>query len=476
MSLAAPGPVMSSDTSLKGQVDLQRAAFRAEPYPTLEARLERLSMLERGLVDRQEDLVAAIREDFGSRSRHETLAAEVFGSLSTIRWLRDRLAGWMRPRSRSIGWLFKPARGEVRHQPKGVVGVISPWNYPVYLSLPPLATALAAGNRVMLKPSEITPRTSRLLAEILAVFPSDLVSVVQGGVSIGQEFSRQRWDHLMYTGSTAVGRKVLAAAAENLVPCTLELGGKSPVIIHPSFPLAKAAARVVFGKLYNAGQTCLAPDYALLPRGRVQEFVDAVRAQTAKLYPNMRDNPDYTAIINDRHLGRLQGVLDDAAQRGARLIEVNPSGEDLGGSGKLPLTLVVDAPNDATVLQDEIFGPILPIIAYDTLDEAIAYVNDRPRPLALYYFDRDPGRQQHVLDRTHSGGACLNEVLLHAVQDELPFGGIGPSGMGSYHGEEGLETFSHRKAVMYQSRLAGASLLNPPYGALIDRLLRGLIG
>ncbi len=461
--------------AIRAALDRQRAAYLAEPMPSLQTRLERLSRLETAVRERQEELVAAVRADFGERSRHETLGAEVFGTLSTIHWLKGHLASWMRPEARAISWLFRPGRGEVRRQPKGVVGVISPWNYPIYLALPPVATALAAGNRVILKPSELSPRTSALLEEVLSVFPDDLVRVVTGGPRTGAAFSSMPWDHLFYTGSSSVGRLVLAAASQHLVPCTLELGGKSPFIVHESYPLKLAAQRLAFGKLYNAGQTCLAPDYALIPRRHVEGFVEAVRAEVKRLYPTMRTNPDYTSIINEGQLGRLERTLEDARDKGARVVTVNPADEELRDVRKLPLSLVLDATPEMTVLQDEIFGPILPIVPYDTLDDAIRWVVERPRPLAVYYFDHERQRQRYLLDRTHSGGACINDVLLQVAQDALPFGGIGASGMGMYHGVEGLDTFSHRKAVFYQSRVNGGALLHPPYGALLDRLLKFLL-
>jgi acyl-CoA reductase-like NAD-dependent aldehyde dehydrogenase len=454
----------------------QRAAYRALPMPSLETRLAWLKTLEQVMRDRTEDIVEAIHKDFSARSRHETLVGEVFGVLSTIDFLRSELAQFMRPRARPISWIFQPARGEVRHQPKGVVGVISPWNYPIYLSLPVIATALAAGNRVMLKPSELTPHTSALLVEMLSVFPDDLVAVVEGGVETGQAFSRMPWDHLFYTGSTSVGRKVLTAAAANLVPCTLELGGKSPTIVHRSFPLGRAARRLTFGKMYNAGQTCIAPDYALVPRGLEQAFVDAVAQHATQMYPTLAENPDYSAVINDHHRTRLRGMLADAEAKGATLVEVNPAGEDLSTTGKLPLTMVLGATEDMAVLQDEIFGPILPVLPYDTLSDALDYVADRPRPLALYYFDRDRTRQADVLARSHSGGACINDVVIQVAQESMPFGGIGASGMGSYHGIEGLETFSHRKSVLHQPRLNSMFVLEAPYGFKIRQLLRLLVG
>ncbi|HEX2675445.1 MAG TPA: coniferyl aldehyde dehydrogenase, partial [Polyangiales bacterium] len=381
-------------------------------------------------------------------------------------------------KSRHVAMSLKPGSAKVHYQPLGVVGVISPWNYPMSLALGPLAIAFAAGNRVMIKPSEFTPKTSELMKQLLGeVFPADLVTVITGGPAVGQAFSELPFDHLLYTGSTRVGKFVMAAAAKNLTPVTLELGGKSPTIVHESYPIEKAAERIASGKWFNAGQTCIAPDYLLVPESKRDALVSALQSAVTKFYPSLKDNKDYSAIVNEGHHKRLAGYVTDAVARGAKKVEINPKSEKLeGDTRKIAPTLLLDVNDDMSVMQDEIFGPVLPIVTYRTLDEAVQYVNDRPRPLALYYFDFDSERARSVLERTVSGGAAINETVMHFAVEDLPFGGVGPSGMGAYHGFEGFETFSHKKAVFYQSRWNGAGMMLPPYGERIEKLLKMLIG
>lgn len=420
----------------------------------------------------------AIDADFGSRSRHETALAEIFVVVAHIKYLQKHLKGWMKPSRRHVDMLFRPGTNTVFYQPLGVIGVIAPWNYPFQLAMVPLASALAAGNRVLIKPSEIAPRIADVMTELVAeVFSPRVVGVVTGGPEVGIAFSRLPFDHLLFTGSTGVGRHIMRAAAENLTPVTLELGGKSPTIVHGDFPITKAAERTAVGKLLNAGQTCIAPDYVLCPRDQVDAFVDAFSEVVRRCYPTLADNPDYTAIVNETHYRRLAGYVAEAQAADVRVIEINPAGEALAPEArKLAPTLVVDPPDELRVMQDEIFGPVLPIVPYDHLDDAIRYVNERPRPLALYYFDRDRERVRRVLHETVSGGAAINETMLHIAQDDMPFGGVGPSGMGAYHGREGFETFSHRKSVFRQSRVNTIGLLLPPYGGKVDRLLDFMIG
>jgi coniferyl-aldehyde dehydrogenase len=451
-----------------------KKAQRDSPPPTLAERLELLRVLRRAVHSHRDAIVVALQQDFGRRSRHESLLTEVFPTLEGIDHAIEHLAEWMQSESRPVGKYFVPARAEVRYQPKGVVGIISPWNFPVYLALGPLLGALAAGNRVMLKPSELTPATSELLKHMLSeTFSSDHVFVVTGDASVGEAFSTVAFDHLLFTGSTRVGKLVMRAAAENLVPVTLELGGKSPVIVHPSFSISLAASRIMGSKLMNAGQICIAPDYVLVHHSKRDEFVAAAKAAVCKMYPTLRDNPDYTNVINARHASRLREYLADARAKNATVIEINPSGESLGQT-QLPPTLVTDVTDAMTLMQEEIFGPILPIQTYGTLEEAIAYVNDHPRPLALYYFDNDRSRVEQVLEQTTSGGVAVNECVAHVAQEELPFGGVGPSGMGSYHGRAGFETFSHAKSVFYQSRVNSAELLRPPFKTVSDLTIKFL--
>jgi acyl-CoA reductase-like NAD-dependent aldehyde dehydrogenase len=381
----------------------------------------------------------------------------------------------MKPQRKSASLWFRPGRAQIIPQPLGVVGIIVPWNYPLFLAISPLAAALAAGNRVLLKMSEFTPRTGELLAELVAkYFAAEDVSVVLGDASVGADFARLPFDHLLFTGSTKVGHDIMRMAADNLTPVTLELGGKSPVIVGPDYPLEKAAERIMVGKLLNAGQTCIAPDYVLLPAGREQEFVDAARTVVARCFPAMATTPDYTSIINERHYQRLQGYVSDAQERGARIEPLSMAAAD-ATQRKLPPLALLDVNDDMRVMQDEIFGPLLPVLPYADLDAAISYVNRHPRPLALYYFGHDGAARDRVLNETVAGGVTVNDTILHIAQEELPFGGVGPSGMGQYHGIDGFRTFSKQKAVFYQSGLNGMALFNPPYGALFERLTKFLI-
>ncbi len=449
----------------------QRSAFLAAPMPSEEDRVRWLDALRDVLATHQPALIEAISADFGHRSADETLLAEIMPSLHGIRYARRHLRGWMKPSRRRVGLAFQPASARVIYQPLGVVGIIVPWNYPLYLAIGPLVGALAAGNRVMLKMSESTPATGALLQRLLAqVFPEDQVAVVLGDVEVGKAFARLPFDHLLFTGATHIGRDVMHAAADNLTPVTLELGGKSPAIVSATVPLADAAERIAFGKTLNAGQTCVAPDYVLVPRARLKGFVDAYREAVQRLYPSLADNPDYTAIINARQLARLQDYLDDARAKGAEVVPLFTEAQQR----RMPHCLLLEVNEHMRVMHEEIFGPLLPIIPYDELDEALAYVNARPRPLALYYFGYDRPEQQRVLDSTHSGGVCLNDTLLHVAQDDLPFGGIGPSGMGHYHGHEGFLTFSKARAVFAKQRFNAARLIYPPYGKWWQKLIYAL--
>ena len=437
-----------------------------------EARLDALASL---VHDNAERFVEAIAADFGHRSAHETRLLELFPSLEAIRHARSHAGTWMRPQRRSASIWFRPGRAKIIPQPLGVVGIIVPWNYPLLLALSPLAAALAAGNRVLIKMSEFTPRTGELLAELVAKsFAEEDVSVVLGDATVGTDFARLPFDHLLFTGSTRVGHDIMRMAADNLTPVTLELGGKSPAIIGPDYPMERAAGRIMVGKLMNAGQTCIAPDYVLVPEGHEQAFVTAARAVVAKCYPEMATTPDYTSIINDRHYQRLQDYVTDAQVRGARIEPLSATAAD-AMRRRLPPLALLNVDDGMRVMQDEIFGPLLPVLPYRDLDAAIAYVNQHPRPLALYCFENSSDRRDRVLTETVAGGVTVNDTILHIAQDNLPFGGIGPSGMGHYHGIDGFNTFSKQKAVFYQSRLNGMSLFNPPYGALFERLTKFLI-
>lgn len=453
--------------------EVQQEAFRRNPMRTLTERKETLERLKKALLANQDRLTDAIDQDFSGRSKDETLIAEVMPSVLGIKHTLRHLAGWMKPSRRPVPMVFKPASNRVQYQPKGVVGIIVPWNYPLYLAIGPLISALAAGNRCMIKMSEFTPATSALFRNIITdTFPEDLVAVVTGEADVAADFSGKPFDHLLFTGSTGVGKLVMRAAAENLTPVTLELGGKSPALISPDMPMADAAARIAFGKALNAGQTCVAPDYALCPAEQIPDFVDAFRDAFTRMYRTLRDNGDYTSIVNDRQYQRLQGYLDDARTQGARLETINPADEDLGeGTRKLPMTLVMNTTPNMKIMQDEIFGPILPIVGYQSLDQALDYINARPRPLALYFFGYEKNQQDHVLENTHSGGVCINDTLMHVAQDDLPFGGVGDSGMGHYHGKEGFLTFSHQRGIFSRPKFNSGQFIHPPHGTLIHRLI-----
>jgi coniferyl-aldehyde dehydrogenase len=427
---------------------------------------------------RREEFAAAISDDFGGRARQETLLLEVFPLVDNIRHAIRHVPQWMRPRPAQAGWQFLPGRARVVYQPLGVVGIIGAWNYPLLLSMSPLVGALAAGNHVMLKPSELAPRTADLIARLVSeLFPADYVTVVTGGPETGAAFAALPFDHLLFTGSTRVGKIVMRSASENLTPVTLELGGKSPALVHPDFPAQTAAARIMAGKLYNAGQTCIAPDYALVEAAAREEFVRLAAAAATTMYPKLTDNPDFTRIVNREHYQRLRGLVDDATQKGAEVLEVNSARESTNEQNRVfPPTLLWNVTDQMTVMREEIFGPVLPVVTYRSLDEAIAYVNARPRPLALYYFDRSSKRVESVLARTTSGGVTVNDTILHIAQNDLPFGGVGPSGMGSYHGFDGFLTFSKKKGVFLQSRFTTLGLLRPPYGELARRVTDLLIG
>ena len=453
-----------------------RNAYERDRMPQASVRRESLTRLENLLTENMAVIEAAISADFGNRSLHETRLLEIFPALSTVRDARRHLKSWMKPKRAWASMWFLPARNEIRPQPLGVIGIIVPWNYPILLAVAPLAGALAAGNRVMIKMSELTPTTSALFAKLIAnTFAADQVAVVNGGVEVARDFASLPFDHLLFTGSTSVGKQVMRAAAENLTPVTLELGGKSPAIIGPECNINEAAEKIMFGKCLNAGQTCIAPDYVLLPRAQEQAFALAAQRAVAALYPTLARNADYTAIVNARHFERLKGYLDDAASRGASVLPISPSNESLDGSGKMAPTLVANVSNEMRVMQDEIFGPILPLVPYDNLDEAIRFVNARPRPLALYYFGNFDDHIQRVLNETVAGGVTINDTLLHISQESLPFGGVGPSGMGAYHGKHGFETFSKMKPIFHQSPVNGLALFKPPFGKRFDSLIKMLL-
>ena len=458
---------------LAGAFERQRRALHAGKSLPYGERMAALATLASLLKTNAQALCTAVDRDFKGRAFQETRLLEIFPALEAIRHARRHLRRWMRPQRRPTSLWFLPGRSRLMFQPLGVVGIVVPWNYPVYLAIAPVVAALAAGNRVLVKMSEAAPATGELLARLVAErFDPERLAVVNGGVDAARAFVSLPFDHLLFTGSTEVGRDVMRSAAANLTPVTLELGGKSPAIVGRDIAVAEAADRIVYGKCLNAGQTCVAPDYALVPEERLEEFAAAARASVARLYPRLADNPDYSAIINARHHARLAAYLDEARAQGARVEAINPAGEDFAGSPKMAPHLVFDARDSMRLMREEIFGPILPLVPYGTLDEAIAFVNARARPLALYVFDHDRAAIGRVLAETVSGGVTVNETILHLAQEELPFGGVGASGMGAYHGRAGFETFSKAKPVFFQSRLNALKLFRPPYGARFERLLK----
>lgn len=462
---------------LEHLLSLQKAAHIADGPLRAETRIDWLERLIGLLVDHQGEIVAALNQDFGNRSAVATLLADVFAVIGSLKFARDNLRDWMK--AESFETQFPDAVARVEYQALGVVGILSPWNFPFNLVFAPLAGVVAAGNRSIIKPSEFTPASSDLIARMIAsAFKESEIAVVTGDASVAAHFATLPFDHILFTGSTSVAKHVARAAAENLVPLTLELGGKSPVIVSETAPIADAAARVMTVKTLNAGQICLAPDYVLLPEGKVEEFTAAATQAVAAMFPNLKDNPDYTSIINQRHYDRLRSYIDDARAKGARIVEINPAGEDFSQqeARRLPPTLVIDAPDDAKIMQDEIFGPLLPLRTYKGIDSAIAYVNERPRPLALYFFGQDEAEERRLLDRTTSGGVTVNDVMSHAFAENMPFGGVGASGSGAYHGKAGFLAFSHAKSVYRQSKAIEAEyFLRPPYGDAIRQFLNSAI-
>jgi coniferyl-aldehyde dehydrogenase len=466
-SLKSPGQ-SALDDAFHHQFELSRTT----PAPTLAERLDRLARLRAAVSENEARFEQAISADFGHRSRTETAVAETMLVLGEIKHAARHLKKWMAPQRVSTALQFMPAKNRLIPQPLGVVGIIAPWNYPLQLTLAPAVAALAAGNRVMIKPSELVPRFSALLKEVIAArFDAGEMTVTGIEDDIAQAFASLPFDHLMFTGSTRVGRLVAEAAGRNLTPITLELGGKSPAIVDRSADIAEAATRIAYGKLLNAGQTCIAPDYALVPENSVQDFADRLQAEMRKMFGTDPDNKDYTSVVSDRHYARLEGLVADAAAKGARIMQpAKPDDPAWKSKRKFPPTILVGVTPDMTILQEEIFGPLLPILGYRDAGEPIAYINKRDRPLALYWFGKDDAARDEVLARTVSGGVTVNDCLFHFAQVNQPMGGIGASGTGAYHGEWGFKTFSKLKPVFYRSPFNRLADLYPPYGGKIARL------
>ncbi|MEY4671005.1 MAG: hypothetical protein RLZZ415_884 [Pseudomonadota bacterium] len=472
-----------NNTAMMATLQRQRDAFTAARPEPLSVRKDRLKRVIAMMKETGEDFARAISRDFGHRSHEQSLMTDIMPSVTAAKYCLKHMDAWAKTEKRKPNFplgLFG-ARAELRYEPKGVVGVVSPWNFPVGLTIGPVAQAFAAGNRVMIKPSEFTEDTSALMKEVFArYFAEDEMAVFTGGPDVGQAFCSLPFDHLLFTGATSVGKHILRAAADNLVPVTLELGGKSPTILGRSANIERAGERIAMGKMLNAGQICLAPDYMIVPQELEDRAIGAVSNAVSAMYPTLLNNDDYTSVVNARHRDRIQGLIDDAKAKGAEAIEVNPGNEDFSASNghKMPLTILRNVDDDMKVMQDEIFGPVLPIKTYKGIDEAIDYVNAHDRPLGLYYFGEDAGERERVLTRTISGGVTVNDVIMHVSMDDLPFGGVGPSGMGSYHGPEGFKTFSHARSVYTQPKFDLAKLagLKPPYGPATRKTLARELG
>ena len=448
----------------------QKKAYIKEGEVSAATRVDRIDRAIDILANNGPKLCEAMAADFGHRSLEQSKLTDIDGSIGPLKDAKKHLRGWMRPERRKAMFplgIFG-ARARVQYQPLGVVGCISPWNFPVQLTFAPLAGVFAAGNRTMIKPSEFTPATSELMLELLhAAYDIDEVAVIPGGPAVGEAFSSLPFDHLLFTGATSIAKHVMRAASENLVPVTLELGGKSPVVVGKSADVELTASNVMTGKTMNAGQICLAPDYLFIHEDSTDNFIDAAKKSVAKMYPDLKDNPDYTSMINERHYDRVTSYIEDAKARGAEVIELNPADEnfDQQQHNKIPPTLIIDPSDEMEVMKNEIFGPVLPVKRYKHLDETLDYINAHPRPLGLYYFGQDSNEENKVLTHTTSGGVTVNDVIMHIAQEDLPFGGVGPSGMGSYHGHDGFKNFSHAKAVYTQSKTVSklAAAMRPPY-------------
>lgn len=468
------------EATMQAALEVHRADFLQEGAVSEQTRLDRLDRGIDALVRYADKLAEAVNADFSCRPREITLLTDVGASIAPMKHARKHLRKWMKGEKRPTAFPLNllGGRSRIEYQPLGVVGIISPWNFPVSMVFAPMSGALAAGNRVMIKPSEFTPATSEVLATMMKdVYDPKEVTIFPGGPEVGQAFSNLALDHLLFTGATSVARHIMAAAARNLVPVTLELGGKSPVIISRSADIDKSLGRIMLGKTMNAGQICLAPDYLLVPEERLHDVITAAQKSVAAMYPKLLDNEQYTSVVNERHYQRLTGYLAEAEERGVKTIAINPAGEDFSqqqGTHKIPPTLISEPHEDMKVLQEEIFGPLLPIRTYKEFGEAIDYINSRPRPLAAYYFGSDPEEQKAAETRTTSGGMCINDVIMHVSQEDLPFGGVGPSGMGSYHGLEGFRTFSHAKSIYRQTNLDIARLggFMPPYGKSTEKTIK----
>ena len=472
---------MENTSEMGSILERQKQAQIRDGIPSADIRIDRIDRAIGLLVDHGDALCEAMREDFGHRSVDQSQFTDVASSIGALKHSKKHLRKWMKSDRRKPEFPFGliGAKAEVQFVPKGSVGIISPWNFPVNLTFAPLANVFAAGNRAMIKPSEFTEQTSDLMAKLIAqTFDEEECAVVTGGPDIGAAFTALAFDHMIFTGATSIAHHVMRAAADNLVPLTLELGGKSPVVLGRSADLQKAANRIMAGKTMNAGQICLAPDYAFVPQESTGAFVDAATAAVGSMFPSgMKDNDDYTSVVNQRHYDRLMGYLEEAKSKSAEVIEINPAGENFSQQPhhKIPPHIIVDPSDDLQIMQDEIFGPILPIKSYSETKDAVAYINSKPRPLGLYYFGEDSSEKDQVLNGTTSGGVTVNDVIFHVAQEDLPFGGVGPSGMGAYHGRDGFYEFSHKKAVYKQTGSEILKMVRPPYTDKFRKQIQGRI-
>ena len=473
---------MESFDNLNKILEKQKKAHLRDGPLSVETRKEWIDRCIALLIKYQNEIVDAISEDFGHRSTESSLLADVAGSIGSLKSAKENIKKWVKPEKRKVtpailGLLGAKLR--VEYQPLGTVGVISPWNFPVTLTFGPLGSIFAAGNRAMIKPSEFTPKTSELMKTMFEeAFTEEEVAVFTGGPDLGEAFSSLPFDHLLFTGATSIAKHVMRAASENLVPVTLELGGKSPVIISKNTNFDMSVKRVMAGKTMNAGQICLAPDYVFVPKDKKEDFISQSKKTVSEMYPSLKDNPDYTSVINQRHYDRLQGYVEEAKEKGFEVVEINPSNEDFSQQAhhKIPPTLIVDPDDSLSVMKEEIFGPILSVKTYEDIEDTVDYINSNDRPLGLYYFGDDKKEMQSVLENTTSGGVTINDVVFHVGQENAPFGGVGPSGTGSYHGIEGFKNFSHTKTIYTQSSFDGLfGLFRPPFGAKAKSAIKGQI-
>lgn len=458
---------------MKMLLDAQKDAFRGERHRPLSKRredLDRIAMLSRKHKD---EIAQAISEDFGHRAIQESVVAEIAFVIQDVAHTKKHLAKWARTKRVGVPMNLQPAKAYVRREPVGVAGIISPWNYPFQLAMAPLVAALAAGCRAMIKPSEYTPATAELMKRLISeYFEEDHVTVVTGGPAVGEAFTKLKFDHLFYTGSTQVGRLVAMAAAENLVPVTLELGGKSPAVLTPGYPMLSAAKSIGWGKFFNAGQTCVAPDYVLAPNGSEREIGEGVIAIAEAQFTDPSTDDAFSSIVSQRHYERLQSMIEEAREGGAEILQPEHDAEAAKAARKIPPTVVLNPPADCRLMTEEIFGPVLPVVGYSELDGATSYIADRDHPLALYVYTTDSGQAQRILDETLSGGVGINTNILHLSVPDLPFGGIGASGQGAYHGEAGFRIFTHDRSVLETGKWHPSRLLAPPYGKIYETIAK----